>query len=192
MQRRIVLASKSPRRKQLLEQLGLSFEVRESEYEEDMAAMKNPYDLVKSLALGKANDVAKHYKDAIIIGADTFVIFQGRFIGKPKSLDEARKTLKKFSGKEHEIISGFAIVDTKNKKVINDFGEARVKFRKLTNQEIDDYVATGESLNMAGSYGLMNKAAGLIDSINGDFYSIIGLPLNKIFVELRKMGIKIF
>jgi len=192
MQRKIILASQSPRRKQLLEQLGLEFEIRKSEYEEDMAAMENPYELAKFLALGKAQDVAKHYKDAIAIGADTFVMFQGKFIGKPKNEKDAKETLRKFSGIEHEIVTGFAIIDTKSGRIVNDYGEARVRFRNLTDEEINDYVATGEPLGMAGSYGLMNKAAGLIDSIDGDFYSIIGLPLNKIFVELRKMGVKIF
>ena len=191
-ERKIVLASKSERRKALLEQIGLKIEVRESKYEEDMNVHGNPYELAKFLALKKAEDVAKHYNDAIIIGADTFVIFEGNFIGKPKDAEDARETLRKFSGIEHEIVSGFAIIDTKNGKIVNDFGEARVRFRDLTDEEINDYVATGEPLNMAGSYGLMNKAAGLISSIDGDFYSIIGLPLNKVFVELRKMGVKIF
>ncbi len=192
MQRKIILASRSERRKSLLKQIGLDFEIRESEYEEDMTANDNPYELAKFLALKKAEDVARHYDDAIIIGADTFVIFEGKFIGKPKDKEDAKKTLRKLSGIKHEIISGLAIIDTKNKTIFNDYGKAEVEFRNLTQEEIDDYVATEEPLLMAGSYGLMNKAAGLIENINGDFYSIIGLPLNKVFIELRKMGIKFY
>lgn len=191
-ERKIVLASKSPRRKHLLEQIGLTFEVRESEYKEDMNAAGNPYVLAKLLALKKAEDVARHYLDAIVIGADTFVIFEGKFIGKPKDLKDAKKTLGMFSGKEHEVITGFAIIDKKKNVIINDFGEARVRFRELDDYEIDAYVKTGEPISMAGSYGLLNKAAVLIEGIDGDFYSVIGLPLSRMYVELKKLGVKFF
>jgi len=191
MTRKIILASKSPRRKVLLEQIGLKFEICESEYEEDMGAISDPHELVKFLALNKARDVAKHYDDAIIIGADTFVIFNDKFIGKPKDENDARKILQNFSGKEHEVVTGFAIIDTKNNIEINDVGTALVKFRKLTEEEIESYIATGEPMTRAGAYGLMEKAAVLIDSINGDFYSVIGLPLNKIYTNLSKLGVDV-
>jgi septum formation protein len=190
--RKIVLASESHWRKKLLEQVGLIFDVRKSDYEEDMTIHTDPHDLVKFLALKKAEDVAKHYDDAIIIAGDTFVIFNNKFIGKPKDEDDAKEILRNFSGKEHEIVSGFSIIDTKNKITINDSGKAIVKFKELDKEEIDDYVATGEPLKMAGAYGLMCKAAGLIEYINGDFYSVIGLPLNKVYIELRKMGVNFF
>jgi len=190
--RKIILASESHWRKKLLEQIGLKFEVRKSEYEEDMGAFNDPHDLVKFLALKKAEDVARHHDDAIIIAGDTFVIFNNKFIGKPKDEENAKEILRNFSGKEHEIVSGFAIIDTKNKITINDSGKAIVKFKELEKEEIDDYVATGEPLRMAGVYGLMCKAAGLIEYINGDFYSVIGLPLNKVYVELRKMGVRFY
>jgi len=158
-QRKIILASRSPRRKALLEQVGLEFEVRESEYEEDMTAMSDPYELVKFLARKKGEDVAKHYEDAIIISGDTFTIFEGKFIGKPKDEEDAFRTLRNFSGKMHEIVSGFAIIDTKNKIVVNDFGKAFVKFKDLTEEEIADYVATKEPLSRGGSYGMMELGA---------------------------------
>jgi len=188
MQRKIVLASKSEIRKVLLEQIGLFFEVRESEYEEDMSVMSDPYELVKLLALGKAQDVAKHYDDAIIIGADTFVFFEDKFIGKPKDEEDAKRILTNFSGKTHNIVTGLAIIDTKTGAIINDFGEARVTFRKLTSEEIDDYVATKESMNFAGAYGFKYRAAVLIEKIDGDFYSVVGLPLNKLHLALKKLG----
>jgi septum formation protein len=187
--RKIVLASKSPRRKCLLEQIGLKFDIHESDYEEDMQALSDPHELVKFLALNKARDVAKHYDDAIIIGADTFVIFKDKFIGKPKNEQDAREVLRNFSGKEHEVVTGFAIIDTRNNVIINDVGMASVKFRDLSEAEIDNYIATGEPMTRAGSYGLMERAAILIESINGDFYSVIGLPLNKVYVNLLKMGV---
>lgn len=189
--RKIVLASKSPRRKRLLDQLGVKYEIRESEYEEDMGLTDNPYELAKILALKKAEEVALHYDDAIIIAADTFVVDEGECIGKPKDSAEAKKTLRKFSGREHSVLTGWAIIDTKSKQVANDVGETRVKFRELSDEEIDDYVATNEPLDMAGSYGLMDKAAVLIEGISGDFYVIIGLPLQRIFLELKKLGVNL-
>lgn len=189
--RKIVLASKSTRRKKLLEQIGLDFCVRESEYEENMGRHKNPYELVKHLALEKTKDVARHYKDAIVIGADTFVIHKNKFIGKPKTKEEARKTLRKFSGKIHSAVSGFSIIDTKTGKVVNDYGEAKVKFKKLSKQEIEDYIATGEPFDKAGGYGLQDRGAVLIESVSGDSYSVVGLPLHKIYKALGKLGVNV-
>ncbi|MFZ2188173.1 MAG: Maf family protein [Candidatus Moraniibacteriota bacterium] len=189
MQRRIVLASKSERRKMLLGQIKLDFEIRESEYEEDMYAMSDPYELAKFLALGKAQDVAKHYEDAIIIGADTFVFSGGKFIGKPKDVMDARRILTEFSGKTHEIVTGLAIIDTKSKTIITDYDEAKVTFRKLSPEEIEDYIATGEPMDKAGAYGLMHRGAVLIEKVEGDFYSVVGLPLNKLHLGLKKIGV---
>ena len=189
MKRKIVLASRSPRRRDLLKQIGLEFEIRESKYDEDMTAMDDPRKLVKFLALKKGEEVARHYKDAIIISGDTFVIFNNKFIGKPKNKEEAKKVLKNFSNKTHSIVSGFALIDAKTKKVINDYGEAKVKFRDLSEAEIDNYIATGEPFDMAGSYGLMNRAAVLIKGVEGDFYSVIGLPLNKVYLALKELGV---
>lgn len=189
MQRKIILASKSERRKMLLTQIGLEFEIRESAYEEDMSALSNPHELAKFLALGKAQDIAKYYDDAIIIGADTFVFYEGNFIGKPKNKEDAKKILTNFSGNTHDIVTGLAIIDTKTKTVVTDYGEAKVTFRTLTTEEIDDYIATGEPMDKAGAYGLMNRAAVLIEKVDGDFYSVIGLPLNKLHVALKKMGV---
>lgn len=192
MSRKIVLASKSFHRKMLLEQIGLrDFEIAESEYEEDMNAMEDPIELVKFLALKKAQDVAKKFKDAIIISGDTFIVFEGRFIGKPKDAEDAKETLKSFSGREVSAISGFAVIDTKSGEVINDYGEGLVRFRVLSEEEIENYVATGEPLNLAGSFGVMKRAAVLVDSFKGDFYSIVAFPINKIYLALKKIGVDV-
>ena len=189
MFRKIILASKSPRRKRLLEQIGLTFEVCESEYEEDMTVKSDPYELAKFLALGKAEDVARHYDDAIVIAADTFTVFEGKYVGKPKDDEDAKRILKNFSGRSHEVITGFAIIDTKSGEVISGYGQAESFFRELTNEEIDTYVATGEPLGMAGAYGFMDKGAVLMEGVKGDFYSIIGLPIGQIYLALKKMGV---
>lgn len=190
MQRKIVLASKSYWRKSLLEQIGIrDFEIVESDYEEDMSAMEDPIELVKFLALKKGESVAKKFEDAIIISGDTFIVFEGKFIGKPKNSEDAKETLKSFSGREISAISGFAIIDTKSGEVVNDYGKGMVKFRNLSAEEIENYVATGEPLNLAGSFGVMKRAAVLVDSFGGDFYSIVAFPINKIYLALKKMGV---
>ena len=193
MQRKIVLASRSYWRKTLLEQIGIKdFEVVESDYEEDMSAMNDPRELAKFLALKKGEDVAKKYDDAIILSGDTFIVFDGKFIGKPKDNEDAKKTLRMFSGKEVTAVSGYAIIDTKTGKVINDIGEGKMKFRELSDEEIDAYVATGEPLTLAGSFGIMKRAAAFMESTSGDFYSIVGFPIGKVYLALRKMGVDVF
>lgn len=186
--RRIILASRSPRRKKLLEQVGLEFEICESNFNEDSVNLADPIELVKFLALKKAEVVAARYDDAIIIGADAVVIFNGQTLGKPKDAADAKRILRQLSGQENKGITGYALIDTKSKIVVNNYSEAVVKFRDLSDEEIDEYVATGEPLDMAGAYGLMDKGAILMESVRGNFYSIVGLPINQVYVELRKMG----
>jgi septum formation protein len=193
MKRKIILASKSYWRKILLEQIGLkNFEIIESDYEEDMSALDDPRELAKFLALKKGEAVAEKFKDAIILSGDTFVVFENKFIGKPKDSEDAKKTLRMFSGKEVTAVSGYAIIDTKTGKVINDVNEGVVKFRDLSDEEIDDYVATGESLNLAGSFGIMKRGVVLFESVSGDFYSIVGFPIGKIYLALKELGVNVF
>jgi len=188
--RKIILASRSPRRKQLLEQLGLEFEIQESEYEEDMTIMEDPYELVKFLALKKTEAVAKDYEDAIIIGADTFIVFRNKFLGKPKDENEARSMLKSISGNKLSVVTGYAIIDTKSKKTVNDYDEAILEFRKIEEEEIDDYIKTGIPLDRAGAFGVQDKAAVFIKRIEGDYNSIVGLPIAKIYISLKELGMK--
>ena len=191
--RKIVLASKSYWRKALLEQIGVrDFEVLESDYEEDMSALDDPRELAKFLALKKGEAVAEKFDDAIVLSGDTFAVFDGKFIGKPRDSEDAKKTLRMFSGKEVVAVSGFAVIDTKSGKIINDFNEGVVKFKDLSDEEIDDYVATGEPLNLAGSFGIMKRASVFVESSSGDFYSIVGFPIGKIYLALKEMGVNVF
>jgi septum formation protein len=144
--RKIILASKSPRRKKLLEQIGLEFKIVESNFNEDSVNLADPIELAKFLALKKAEVVAANYDDAIIIGADSVVIFNGCPLGKPKNAIEAKKILRELSGKENKAITGYAIIDTKNKTVVNNYSGAIVKFRNLSDEEINEYVETGEPM----------------------------------------------
>ena len=185
--RKIVLASGSPRRKRIMEQVGLEFEIRESNFDEESVSIADPIELAKFLALKKAQAVASLYDDAIVIGADSIVIFNGQAIGKPKDAADAKRILLALSGRENRAITGYALIDTKKQIVVNKHSEAVVKFRKYSDEEIDEYIATGEPLVMAGAYGLMDRGAILMESIRGDFYSIVGLPIGRVYEELRKM-----
>lgn len=185
--RKIVLASQSPRRQEILRQLGLEFTVRPSNYEEDMSDQRDPYELAKFLSYNKAKDVAGYYNDEIIIAADTFAIFEGKCIGKPKDAEEAKMILRSLAGKHHKAITGFTIIDTRDGSVISDFGEAIVKVRNLSEEEINEYVATGEPLKMAGAYALLGGGAIILDGVEGDFFSIIGLPITKVYLALKEL-----
>jgi septum formation protein len=167
----------------------LEFEIRESEYEEDMAAMADPVELVKFLALNKAKAVARHYSDAIVIGADTFVIFDNHFIGKPKDKDDARRMLRLLSGQTNNIITGFAVIDTVTGRVVNDFDRADVTIRELTDEDIENYIETGEPMDKAGAFGIQGVGAVIVEKVDGDYHNIMGLPLSKIYAILKEFGI---
>ena len=189
--RKIILASQSKSRKSVLEQLGLSFMVHESHYEEDMTLNKTPEELAKFLSLGKAKNVATSYTNAIIIAGDTFIVYKNKIIGKPKNEKDAIQMLQNFSGKSIKVVSGLAIIDTKNNKIVNDYGVGFVNFRKLNKKEIKMYAKTKESLRSAGAFAVAGLGAILIDSIKGDLYAINTIPLVKLYLGLQKLGINL-
>ncbi|MDD3302120.1 MAG: Maf family protein [Candidatus Gracilibacteria bacterium] len=190
--RKIILASKSERRKNLLKQIGLTnFEIIESNYEEDMCLSCDYKELVKTLALNKGLDVAKNNDEAIVISGDTIVVFEGKFLGKPKNRQDAIDTLKSYSGKELIAVSGYAVIDTKTGVTISGYEECKIKFRNLKDEEIIDYVDTQEPMDKAGSFGIMHRGAVLIESVDGDFYSIVAFPVNKIYLALKELGVNI-
>src|SRR3989344_5050457 len=144
--RKIVLASTSPRRKELLGKTGLTFVVDPGDYEEDMTLKMTPTRLAKHLSRGKAESVARRHSDAIVIGADTFIAHKGVLMGKPHTPSKATTMLKKLSGRAHSVITGFTIIDTKSGKNISRAVSSKVHFKKLTTREIEAYVRTGEPL----------------------------------------------
>jgi|SRR5581483_11149788 len=187
--RKIILASASPRRKKLLEQIGLKFSVVESNFPEDLEMNLAPAKLAEHLSLKKAETVAKKYKDAIIIGADTLVCFKNKIYGKPKDKKDAAYMLSLFSGTKHEIMSAFTIIDTSSNKILTSFEKAIVFFRKMTKEEIEWYVNTGEPMGKAGSYASQEKGGMFIEKIDGDFFTVVGLPLCKLVEKLKNFGI---
>lgn len=189
--KKIILASSSPRRKQLLEQIGLKFEVDSSNYEEDMTLKMEPAKLAEFLSLGKAEDVAQRHKDSIIISADTIVAVDGEVSGKPKTPERAKYMLQKFSGKAHSVITGFTIIDTGANKQISKSVETKVYFKNLSEEEIDAYIATGEPLDKGGGYAIQGLAALFVEKIEGDYFNIVGLPILALTTELKNFGINI-
>jgi septum formation protein len=185
----IILASKSPRRKRILEQVGVKFTVDVSEFDEESVSFKSSKEMVEKLSLEKAKVVAKRHADAIIIAADTTVVMEGEIIGKPKSVADAKRILRKFSGKTHTVITGFTIIG--GKKTLTDSVASKVKFKKLTKDEIDVYVATGEPMDKAGGYGIQDKAGLFIEAIEGDYFNVVGLPLLAVSEALKKFGVNI-
>lgn len=189
--RKIILASGSPRRKQILEQVGLNFIVEVSDYEEKSIPGVSPSEFVETLSLEKANAVAKNHNDAIIIGADTIVVLNSQILGKPKTKQDAREMLKKLSGNTHSVFTGFTIIDTVNKRTITNHVETKIRFKNLSEEEIRAYIETGEPMDKAGAYGVQDKGALFVEHIEGDYSSVMGLPIVKIFEILKELGIDI-
>lgn len=190
--KQIILASTPPRRRQLLEQIGLTVKVVPSNFDEKLNPRLKPRSQVELLAQGKAEAIAKDYPDAIVIAADTVIILNDEIIGKPASVDAAKQVLRRYSGKCHSVFTGFCIIDTINKKSVTKSIETLVCFKKLTQKEIDGYAASGEVLDKAGGYGIQGKGAALIERIEGDYFNVVGLPLSVLVEELKRFGVTIW
>ena len=192
MKKKIILASTSPRRHGLAQQMGLEFEIIPSDYEEDMTMDLSPEDLAMTLAYGKAQDVAKKYSEGIVLGVDTFIVFEGRKLGKTKTEEEARKLLRSYSGKELQVYSGVAMIDCETKQEIRDFEVSDIKFKEILDEEIEGYIKTGEPLNFAGSIVIQGLGSIFIEKISGCYNNIVGFPINNIYKNLTKLGVNIF
>ncbi len=186
---KIILASSSPRRKELLEKIGLKFEIVPSDFEEDMNQKMSPNELAKTLAFGKAESVAKNSPDSVVIGADTIVVLAEKVLGKPHTAERAREMLRLLSGKQHSVITGFAIIDTGTGKKFSSAVETKVFFKNLSEKEIEKYIQTGEPLVMAGAYAIQSGAALFVEKIEGDYYNVVGLPILALYNALKDFGV---
>ena len=189
--RKIILASASPRRKEILEATGLKFSIDAGDYEEDMTLGLEPPQLARFLSSEKAKNIAAKYKNALVIAADTFIVFKGSLMGKPHTREEARRMLTLLNGKAHSVITGFTIIDTNTKKKLSRSVETKVYFRKMTAQEIEAYVKTGEPLDKAGAYAIQGIGAVIIKKIEGDYFNVVGLPLSSLTGALKKFGVSV-
>jgi septum formation protein len=192
VKQRIILASTSPRRHGLAQEMGLEFDIIPSSYEEDMSLKMAPEKLAMHLSEGKAEDVAKKFKEGIVLGVDTFIVFNGQKLGKPKTKENAYKLLKSFSGKKLKVISGVCLIDCSSGKKINDYDISEVKMRKMTDDEINQYIATGEPLDKAGAFAVQGLGSIFIEKISGSYTNIVGFPVNCLYKNLRKLGVNIF
>lgn len=182
-----VLASQSPRRRQLLNLLGLNFEIFIPSIEENHKSEK-PISYAKKLAEEKASVANKHFNDKIIISADTIVVLEGKILEKPTSKQDAFRMLRLLSGKTHIVYTAICVINQLNNKKLIDYEKTLVTFRKLSMSEIREYVESGSCMDKAGAYGIQDDlGAVFVKKINGCYYNVVGLPLQKLYVMLQKI-----
>lgn len=188
--KKIILASQSPRRKWLLEQIGLDFEVLISNFEENIEGKKFSRQLIESLAYEKAKDVSERIENkALIIAADTVVILGSKILGKPKDEADAENMLKQLENRVHKVVTAIAIIDKYEEKTLINSTISKVKFRKITEREIKDYIKTGEPMDKAGAYGIQAYGSLFVEKVEGCYNNIVGLPLNLLGEMLKSFSV---
>jgi septum formation protein len=187
----LVLASASPRRKELLTQIGLHFRVIPSTAAETEQAGETPADMVRRLSLSKAKEVAGRCDDAArwVIGSDTIVVLQTEVLGKPRDNAHAAAMLRKLSGHSHRVLSGFAVIDRQQQRQRVEAVTTTVRFRQLTEEEIARYIATGEPADKAGAYAIQGIGACFVSGIEGSYSNVVGLPLCRLTLALKELGV---
>ncbi|MDD3126513.1 MAG: Maf family protein [Candidatus Izemoplasmatales bacterium] len=182
-----ILASNSPRRKQLMEMLGIDYEIIISSVDEIIRPDLANDELVMDLAFQKAADIFRHHQDDIVLGFDTMVYIDDKRLGKPKNAQDAKEMLTILSGKTHVVITGCAII---TKKISKSFFEAtKVTFYPMTNQEIDQYITSKEPFDKAGAYAVQGLGSKFVQTIDGDFYTVMGLPVARLYHELKELNL---
>lgn len=189
--RKIVLASSSPRRKELLDQINLTYIIDPSKYEEDNSMDVQPEELVKIFSQMKAREVAQRHENAVIIGADTIVVLGDKVLGKPKHTQDAKHMLQSLSNNYHDVLTGITLIDTTEEKEISSVVKTRIAFRELSSEEINYYVETHNPIDKAGAYGIQEFSALFAERIEGDYFNIVGLPLYKLSLNLKQLGINL-
>jgi septum formation protein len=182
----LILASSSPRRKELLENIQLTFKVASPDVDESFSKGMSPEDVVMELAKRKATVVAAKNPSAYVLGADTIVVLEGNVLGKPSDEKEAAVMLRQLSGKTHEVFTGVAIISPSD--AICFYEKTTVTFWELSEAEINMYVSSGEPLDKAGAYGIQQLGSFLVKEIQGDYFSVVGLPISRTVRELRRAG----
>ena len=187
--RKLVLASASPRRRELLSKIGLDFEVIPSSYDEKLDNDIFSYEKIKKIALCKAQDIVnKVCKDTIIISADTVVVLDGKILGKPHSKQEAFDMIASLSGKTHEVITAIAMIEVKTNKTICRAKSTKVKFRDIDSVEIEHYISTDEPYDKAGAYAAQGLAAIFVEKIDGCFNNVVGISTFEVAQMLKELG----
>jgi len=185
----LILASKSPRRRYLLEQAGLKFSVTPSNIDEAKIPLSSPETYVRILSEAKADDISKKYPEKWVIGADTIVLNNGNILGKPGSRDDARTMLKQLSGQTHQVLTGYAICCKAKNRMFSETVKTDVLFKDLTHEEIEWYIHTKEPFDKAGSYAIQGLGTFLVKSIHGSYTNVVGLPVCEVIEFLLKEGV---
>ncbi|MBT2574232.1 septum formation protein Maf [Bacillus sp. ISL-51] len=188
MTKRLILASQSPRRKELLDLLQIPYSIIVSHVDEKLNRNLSPEENVQWLAEQKAGAVAGENPDAVVIGADTMVCIDGECLGKPRDKKEAADMLRRLSGRSHQVITAVSIQARDRKKTFSETTE--VTFWPLSEDEIQNYIETKEPMDKAGAYGIQGKGALLVKKVDGDFHSVVGLPVSKTMRALKEFNIK--
>ena len=185
---KVILASGSPRRRQLLDLIGIPHEVRPSNLDEKIKGKETPRKHAERLAREKASVFAKTESDALIIAADTIVVINGKILGKPANAVDAGSMLTLLNGRNHTVITAVAVA--RGARLKSGVEEVHVKFRKLAEDEIDSYIATGEPMDKAGAYGIQGFGATIVERIEGDYFAVMGLPLVRLTRLLAELGVE--
>lgn len=189
---RLTLASGSPRRQEILTNLGLNFTVLPANIDESPQPAEEPQSYALRMAVQKAMAAANKVESGLIIGADTIVVVNGQIMGKPCDAAEAAQQLRALSGREHIVFSGLGIVDKSTGRTVSTLEQTIVYFKEMSDAEIQAYIGTGEPLDKAGSYGIQGKGAVFIRRIEGDYFNVVGLPVAKLYSLLGELGYKLF
>jgi septum formation protein len=187
--KQLVLASASPARKLLLEQAHIEFIVDASNYEEDMGLALPPDKLAMHLSEGKAKDVMNRHKDSVILAADSFVVLGDELLGKPHTKENAKTRLRTLSGKAHDFLTGYTIIDSDSGKQSSDCVRTKVYFRNLSDEEIENYIEREDVLERAGAYYIQGLGSVLVEKIEGSYSNVMGLPLYEVSLALKDFGI---
>ncbi len=184
--KKLILASQSPRRRELLEKCGIPFTCEPADIDETIDDSRDLSEEIRRLSLAKAAVILKKHPDAVVVGSDTIVAVEGKVLGKPKDRDEARKMLKMLSGHTHQVITGLSVLSSRRQ--FQDVSISHVTFAPLSDDEIGAYVSSGECDDKAGAYAIQGGAGKFITNIDGDYYAIMGLPLNSVYEELKNIS----
>ena len=182
---RVILASKSPRRTELLKKIVSHFEVEVSNINENLNSGLSPQELAVKLSQLKAQNISQHINEGLIIGADSIVVLNDTILGKPKDLVEAIEMLNQLSGKTHQVITGFSVLKKAEQQLVSDYAVTDVKFRELTPQEIQQYIKEKKPFDKAGSYGIQDEAGLFVEKIDGCYFNVMGLPITKLYLVLK-------
>ncbi len=185
---RVVLASQSPRRRDLLDLVGIAHEVMPADVDESVRAGEGAHDYTERLAREKARVIAARVPEAVVIAADTTVVVDGEILGKPADAAEARAMVRRLSGRSHLVMTGIAVA--RGTRVVSAVEEVGVTFRALTEDEIARYVATGEPMDKAGAYGIQGWGATIVERVDGDYFSVMGLGLRRVVALLAELGVE--